>query len=90
MRYSELDTNQLRLILTDVDEVVIVRKGRDGFYVVSCLDLKGCHSQGHTLEEAIENIKDAITAYKETLHLSQAPGIKFKEQHRPSREVVWV
>jgi predicted RNase H-like HicB family nuclease len=25
--------------------------------------LPGCHSQGETLEEAIENIKDAITTY---------------------------
>jgi predicted RNase H-like HicB family nuclease len=32
----------------------------DGFNV-SCPALPGCHSQGDTEEEAIENIKDAIT-----------------------------
>ena len=28
-----------------------------------CPALPGCHSQGNTLEDAIENIKDAIETY---------------------------
>ncbi|HLG29235.1 MAG TPA: MerR family transcriptional regulator [Candidatus Brocadiales bacterium] len=32
----------------------------DGGYVVECLDIPGCFSQGETRDEAIENIKDAI------------------------------
>jgi len=39
----------------------------DGFNV-SCPALPGCHSQGDTEEEAIENIKDAITGCLETLN----------------------
>ena len=31
-----------------------------GGYVVSCPALPGCHSQGETREEALENIRDAI------------------------------
>ena len=31
-----------------------------GGYVVSCPSLSGCFSQGDTIEEAIENIKEAI------------------------------
>lgn len=27
---------------------------------MSCSELKGCHSQGATVEEALENIKEAI------------------------------
>ncbi len=39
---------------------VIIEKGEDFGYVVHCPAIPGCHSQGETIEEAIENIKDAI------------------------------
>lgn len=40
---------------------VIVEKGDDGFYVVECPIFRGCYSQGKTLDEALENIREAIT-----------------------------
>ncbi len=43
--------------------VVTFEKGEDGFVIVSCLNLPGCHSQGRTKEEAIVNIKEAIQGY---------------------------
>ena len=36
-------------------------------YFAFCPELKGCHSQGDTLEEAISNIKEAAELYLETL-----------------------
>ncbi len=30
---------------------------------VSCPELPGCHSQGANMEEALENIRDAIQGY---------------------------
>lgn len=39
---------------------VIIEKDEDFGYVVHCPAIPGCHSQGNTIEEAIENIKDAI------------------------------
>lgn len=40
---------------------VVLREDRlDGGYNVSCPALPGCHSQGDTVDEAMENIKDAI------------------------------
>jgi len=39
----------------------------DGGYVVSCPSLPGCYSQGDTVEEALENIREAIEAYVESL-----------------------
>jgi predicted RNase H-like HicB family nuclease len=42
---------------------VIVYPGEDGYYVAECPSLPGCLSQGHSKEEAIENIKEAIQAY---------------------------
>ncbi|MBI4707276.1 MAG: type II toxin-antitoxin system HicB family antitoxin [Candidatus Omnitrophica bacterium] len=41
---------------------VVINKSEYG-YDVHCPALPGCHSQGDTLEEAIENIKDAVTTY---------------------------
>ncbi len=37
----------------------------DEGYAVSCPALKGCHSQGAIREEALENIRDAITEWLE-------------------------
>jgi len=39
---------------------IVIEKGEDFGYVVHCPAIPGCHSQGNTIEEAIENIKDAI------------------------------
>lgn len=45
---------------------VIIEKDEHGFYAW-CPELKGCQSQGDTLEQAIANIKEAIELYLETL-----------------------
>jgi predicted RNase H-like HicB family nuclease len=42
---------------------VIMYKEDDGYWVVECPSLKGCISQGKTKEEALANIKEAITGY---------------------------
>lgn len=41
---------------------MVINKTEYG-YDAHCPALPGCHSQGGTLEEAIENIKDAIQTY---------------------------
>ena len=41
---------------------VVVHKSEYG-YDVHCPIFPGCHSQGDTLEDALENIKDAIHTY---------------------------
>jgi len=41
---------------------IVIHKSKYG-YDVSCPTLQGCHSQGETEEEAIENIRDAIRQY---------------------------
>ncbi|CAI4031448.1 HicB-like domain-containing protein [Nitrospira tepida] len=47
--------------------IVIEQDQEAGGYVVYCPTLKGCVSQGETEEEALENIKDAIKAYLESI-----------------------
>ena len=49
---------------------VVIEKDANGFYAW-CPELKGCQSQGTTLEEAIANIKEAIELYLETLPVDQ-------------------
>ena len=44
---------------------VVVERDEDGVYISSCPALQGCHSQGDTYEQAIENLKDAIKLHIE-------------------------
>ncbi|WP_202318635.1 type II toxin-antitoxin system HicB family antitoxin [Archaeoglobus neptunius] len=39
---------------------VIVEIDEDGYYIVSCPLLRGCHTYGKTIEEALENIKEVV------------------------------
>jgi len=48
---------------------VVIEKDENGFYAW-CPELRGCQSQGNSLEEAIANIKEAIELYLETLEIS--------------------
>jgi predicted RNase H-like HicB family nuclease len=45
---------------------VVIEKDEQGFYAW-CPELKGCQSQGSTLEDALANIREAIELYLETL-----------------------
>ncbi len=49
----------------------------DGYVVVSCPGLPGCHSQGRTKEEAVGNIKEAIRGYMASMrkHGETVPAI---------------
>ena len=39
---------------------VVITTGEDGWYIVECPALPGCISQGKTIDQALEKIKDAI------------------------------
>jgi predicted RNase H-like HicB family nuclease len=39
---------------------ILIEKGEDFGFIAHCPAIPGCHSQGTTIEETIENIKDAI------------------------------
>ena len=58
---------------------VIVERDEGGF-VAYCPTLEGCHTQGKTYEDALENVKEAIEVYIEDL---QAHG-----ERLPSNEIV--
>ncbi|MCX6595734.1 MAG: type II toxin-antitoxin system HicB family antitoxin [Acidobacteria bacterium] len=46
---------------------VFYEQAAEGGYVASVPALHGCHTQGETLEEAEQNIKEAIALYLESL-----------------------
>ena len=46
---------------------VILEREDDGGYHAFCPTLRGCHTQGDTLEEALANIQEAIESYLESL-----------------------
>jgi len=46
---------------------VIIEPDEDGVFVAECPNLPGCISQGKTREEAVQNIKDAIAGYLDSL-----------------------
>jgi len=63
---------------------VILEEAEEGGYIVSCPALPGCHSQGETIEEALENIKEAIIGCLESLSEERM------KQHREKGRVVEV
>ncbi|GIK62505.1 MAG: hypothetical protein BroJett018_02990 [Chloroflexota bacterium] len=64
---------------------VILYPGEDGYWVIECPSLPGCVSQGKTREEAIENIKEAIALYIESL---EAHGDPIPEETHDSFVVI--
>jgi predicted RNase H-like HicB family nuclease len=46
---------------------VLICPGEDGFWVVECPSLPGCISQGQTKKGALENVREAIDLYIESL-----------------------
>ncbi|PIP22988.1 MAG: hypothetical protein COX37_01175 [Candidatus Nealsonbacteria bacterium CG23_combo_of_CG06-09_8_20_14_all_39_17] len=50
---------------------VIYESAPEGGYVAFAPVLPGCHTQGDTLEEAEENIKESISLYLESLIASK-------------------
>ncbi len=45
----------------------ILEREADGGFHAYCPALKGCHSQGDSLDEAVDNIREAIEVYLESV-----------------------
>lgn len=57
---------------------VFLYPGEDGYWVAECPSLPGCLSQGKTREQALQNIREAIDLYVETL---EDDGLPVPEEH---------
>jgi predicted RNase H-like HicB family nuclease len=52
---------------------VLIEQDEDGMYVTEVPSLPGCISQGQTRKEAVENVREAIAAYLESLEAHDDP-----------------
>jgi predicted RNase H-like HicB family nuclease len=52
---------------------VILEREEKGGYHAFCPALKGCHTQGDTLDEALANVREAIEGYLESLRAHDEP-----------------
>ncbi|TFH40281.1 MAG: type II toxin-antitoxin system HicB family antitoxin [ANME-2 cluster archaeon] len=43
-----------------LDFTVLIEQDEDGIYVAKVPDIPGCHTQGKTVEQAMERIKEAM------------------------------
>ncbi|MEJ2355844.1 MAG: type II toxin-antitoxin system HicB family antitoxin [candidate division WOR-3 bacterium] len=57
---------------------VIVEKDEHGYYAY-CPELEGCQTQGDSFEETLENIKEAIELYLDTLSEDEIKDFLSKE-----------
>ncbi|OGQ90897.1 MAG: hypothetical protein A2253_12170 [Deltaproteobacteria bacterium RIFOXYA2_FULL_55_11] len=57
---------------------VMLYKGEDGYWIAECPSLPGCVSQGKTREDAIENVKEAISGYVAAL---KEDGLPVPKEH---------
>ena len=44
----------------EYDFTVLIEQDEDGIYVAKVPDIEGCYTQGKTLQEVLERIKEAI------------------------------
>ena len=65
---------------------MIIEKDQHGFYAW-CPELKCCQSQGESLEEVIDNIREAIELYLETLPEGERDALLSREILTTSVEV---
>lgn len=52
----------------------IIEGDADGYYAY-CPELKGCQTQGDTVEEALANLREATELYLETLTPDELEGL---------------
>ena len=55
----------------------IIEQDQDGVFAY-CPELKGCHTQGDTVEEALANLREAAELYLETLKPTELKRISRK------------
>lgn len=65
---------------------IIIEKDNNGYFAY-CPDLEGCQTQGDTLDEVTENIKEAIELYLETLSDKDKINLTAREILTTSYEV---
>ncbi len=70
-----------------MDFNVLIEQDEDGIYVARVPEIEGCYTQGKTLQEVLERIKEAIEvcleADKEKINPMRFIGIQRVQVERP-------
>lgn len=64
----------------------IIEQDQDGVFAY-CPELKGCHTQGDTVEEALSNLREAAELYLETMKPAELRRLRSKTILATSLEV---
>lgn len=66
---------------------VVIHKDKDSAYGVTVPDIPGCFSAGDTIDEALENTREAIFAHLElvTADGGDVPGARVIEEHQANK-----
>ena len=64
----------------------VIEKDENGYYAF-CPELDGCCSQGKTLDETMQNIREAISLYLETLTPKERAALQHRELITSTLEV---
>lgn len=62
-----------------MDFIVTLEQDEDGVWIAECPAIPGCVSQGSTLDEAVENVREAILLcleVREELKMSQPREVR--------------
>jgi predicted RNase H-like HicB family nuclease len=65
---------------------IVIEKDKNGFYAYAP-ELKGCHTQGDSLDEVMANMKEAAELYLETLSPDERAELATQEILTGSVEV---
>jgi len=70
-----------------LDFTVLIEQDEDGWYVATVPDIQGCHTQGKTIPEVLERVKEAIElcleADKEDVEPMKFIGIQRVQVKKP-------
>ena len=67
LQVTALNTHRLNVILVKMEGkslnyTVLIAQDEDGIYIAKVPDITGCYTQGKTVEQAMERIREAIQA----------------------------
>ncbi len=65
---------------------IVIEKDKYGYYAF-CPEMKGCQTQGNSIDKVLSNIKEAIELYLETLTGEEKQHCLSKEIFTTSLEV---
>jgi predicted RNase H-like HicB family nuclease len=79
---TALNTLRLNVILVKMEGkslnyTVLIEQDEDGIYIAKVPDISGCYTQGKTVEQAMERIKEAIQVCLEAEELEDIMPLKF-------------